>query len=211
MKEFFKNIPKTRIGRFVIIILISIYIYIVRLTSKVNIVCNYDDLREGKVIFASWHEFLPFAAMTFEMIKKNIPQMKVHGIFSMHSDGKIMANYFEYRGFNTIEGSSNKNASAVVRQLISTLNLGEYIFITPDGPRGPARVINSDILRIGQKMNARICSVAVKCKKVKRAKSWDAMIIPMPFNVITITITKPIDCKDINNNEELECILNLCI
>jgi lysophospholipid acyltransferase (LPLAT)-like uncharacterized protein len=113
----------------------------------------------------------------------------------------MMGSIFKSFGNNIIYGSSNKNPLKAVKEILNTLKGSGRVFITPDGPRGPAMCINGDILRIANKANACIIPFSAKCDRYISLKSWDKMIIPYPFNKIDIYFADPIESS--NNDDSL--------
>ena len=101
--------------------------------------------------------------------------------------------------FSVIEGSTNRNPSRALKEIISKINSGNNVVITPDGPRGPVYKINSSITKIAKKFDKPLIPVSCAANKYYELKSWDKMIIPKFFSKITVRFGAPIDLKE---NEE---------
>ena len=88
---------------------------------------------------------------------------------SPHPDGRMLAHTVNHLGVRTVWGSSNRNALSGLRGMKRILDSGRVATVTPDGPRGPARV-------------AAMGPVALSANRFWRAPGWDGMMIPKPFS-----------------------------
>jgi len=93
-------------------------------------------------------------------------------------------------GSHAIRGSSakksdpkaNKGGAAAFLEMMRWLKKGGHIAVTPDGPRGPARVMTEGTLKLAQAGNVPLIFFTAAMKNQKRLKSWDHQIVPLPFN-----------------------------
>ncbi|MFU7502884.1 MAG: lysophospholipid acyltransferase family protein [Candidatus Tisiphia sp.] len=143
-------------------------------------------LTEKGVIFAFWHNRLAFGPGIFAGHKD------IYALISPHSDGKIIGNIVNKFGFGVINGSSNKNPVSALKIIIQKLHNGSNIVITPDGPRGPIYKINSNINKVAQKYNIKLIPVSCSASRYFLLKSWDKLIMPLPFGKITTFIGLPL-------------------
>lgn len=186
--KFIKNsLKNNRALSVVISFLLYIYLKFVYKTSKWQFVLPPNCSREEFMslhgaVFAMWHNSLAFGPYIF----KDLPH--THALVSPHSDGKIIGNIIEFFNFGVIAGSTNRNAMGAVKNIIKNLAAGNNVVITPDGPRGPVYEINSSICEICHKYNRSLIPVSCKAQKYFLLKSWDRLVMPLPFNNITISI-----------------------
>ncbi|MHA1598195.1 MAG: lysophospholipid acyltransferase family protein, partial [Alphaproteobacteria bacterium] len=82
-------------------------------------------------ILAFWHGRLLMMPHTWQTDKN------IYVLISMHRDGRLIADTIERLGVKTIAGSSSKGGAAALRGMVKALKGGDYIGISPDGPRGP--------------------------------------------------------------------------
>ncbi len=143
-------------------------------------------LAQKGVIFAFWHNRLAFGPGIFAGHKD------IYALISPHSDGKIIGNIVNKFGFGVINGSTNKNSVAALKTIVKKLHNGSNIVITPDGPRGPIYKINSNINKIAQKYNIKLIPVSCSASRYFLLKSWDKLIMPLPFGKITTFIGLPL-------------------
>lgn len=85
------------------------------------------------------------------------------------------------------------NEPRAIERMSGYLASGYSTVITPDGPRGPAKVLRNGVLNVAQVSGAPIIPVRVD---VSRAWiwswSWDQKRIPIPFAKITVRYGEPI-------------------
>ena len=199
LKKVFKHNAYSRV-----IFSKSLYLYLkyVYFTSRFEFVwpVNYDKIKflsEKGAIFAFWHNRLAIAPGIFK------GHNDIYALISSHSDGKIISNVVSQFDFGVIEGSTNKGSIVALKTIIRKLSLGSNIVITPDGPRGPIYKINSSITNISKKYNIKLIPLSCNSSRNFTLKSWDRLIIPLPFSKIKIFVGEAIifsQDEEYNNN-----------
>lgn len=133
------------------------------------------------VLFALWHgELLPL-----------LWHQRARGVavlISEHRDGEIVAQIAESLGYRTVRGSSSRGASRALLGLARAIADGNDGAITPDGPRGPARVFAPGAAVAAQRTGAPIVPIRASASRAWRLRSWDRFLIPKPFALVTVTI-----------------------
>lgn len=125
-------------------------------------------------IITFWHEHL--LMMLHSRYRRPITVMS-----SRSRDGELAVRVYHWYGVETIRGSSSKGAAAALRGLIRKARDGRSIVFTPDGPRGPARQAKEGIILAAQVTGLHVVPVAFAAERNKRLRSWDRMIVPLPF------------------------------
>ena len=141
--------------------------------------------KDKSVIFTIWHGrilIIPFAW------NKKRP---LNALVSPHNDGRIAASFLKKVGFGIIDGSSNDGANVAAINLSRSLEKDEAIAIIPDGPRGPRMKMNNSPLFFAKKSGKALFGASYSIKKPIILKTWDAMLLPLPFSRGIISITKP--------------------
>ena len=105
----------------------------------------------------------------------------MNALQSPHPDGRLLAHTVNHLGVRTVWGSSNRNAMSGLRGLKRVLDAGKVAAITPDGPRGPARVAATGPVALANLAGKPIIPVAWSVDRFWRAPGWDGMLIPKPF------------------------------
>ena len=141
-------------------------------------------LRSGSgFVGALWHQRLFGAGVFFARLKPAI-------MISQSRDGDLIANAVALMGYRPIRGSSTRGGKAAL-ETIRELPPGGVIGHIVDGPRGPAEVVKSGLIRIAHKSGSPIIPLIVSPEKKWIFKSWDKFMIPKPFSRIIIRMGTP--------------------
>lgn len=110
-------------------------------------------------------------------------------LVSRNRDGSLIAGVIRYFGAETVRGStarpgreSDKGAQAALMQILRKLKAGEYIGITPDGPRGPRMRASEGVAAMSRLSGVPVIPCAWSTKRRRVLSSWDRFILPLPFN-----------------------------
>lgn len=206
MRKAFKKFLKNNKYVFSIItILLYWYLRFVYFTSKQKFIFYDNDnkekfLNEQGVIFAFWHNMLALSPAMF------IGHRNIYALISPHLDGKILNDLVGKFGCRVIVGSTNKNPIGALRNIIGKLSQGANIIVTPDGPKGPVYKVNSGITEIAYRYNKKLIPTVSSTSRCFRLKSWDKLIIPLPFGIIKIIVGSPLELTNdkIQNHISLE-------
>ncbi len=155
------------------------------------------DGRTAVVVF--WHEYLPLVTALWLRARRENPDLSLNVMISRHRDGRLIADVIRRWGINAIAGSSaragksEKGGAAALRHLLGLLRDGRVVTITPDGPRGPRRVMQPGSARLAALAGVPVVPIAVFCRPSRRMRSWDRMMLPLPFGRGTIRCGAPIN------------------
>lgn len=120
------------------------------------------------------------------------PRGMLYALISRHRDGRYLARAIECLGFRSVAGSSLRGGSEALLQLRRSLASGHHVAITPDGPRGPVHKVKSGCLVLARNSGYPIYPVAIGTRRALHFKSWDSMMLPMPFSKVVGVIGEPI-------------------
>lgn len=152
-------------------------------------------LDAGKpVIIVFWHEHLLAMPVLVP------PGSAV--LQSPHPDGQMMARIVNWFGIRTVWGSSNRQASSGLRQMVRLVRDGAICVLTPDGPRGPARHMAAGPVAMAQLTGAAIVPVAWASTRCWRANSWDRLRIPKPFGRGHVIWGPPVDLANSGDKQQ---------
>lgn len=163
----------------------------VKLTTSLTIVRG--DIRarlrdaDERFIYAFWHQQQAFFTVSHRGDSCTV-------LISNSRDGEIISETIRLCcGVKAVRGSSSRGASAAVRSLMTALESGLDIGLTPDGPKGPAREIKSGIMFLAQKLGVPILPIAsAQSNSFVFTKSWDRFTLPMPFGRMAVVYGQPI-------------------
>lgn len=114
-------------------------------------------------------------------------------ITSQNFDGEWIARIIRKFGFGTARGSSSRNASGALRELIRCLRSRREVAFTLDGPRGPFRQAKAGAVWLGSATGSPILPFHVEVDRAWHLKSWDRGLVPKPFSTATIAFAEPLD------------------
>jgi hypothetical protein len=136
-------------------------------------------------IYAIWHENL-----LLPTVLQGAPEIAV--LISKHADGRMLDELIGAMGMRSVRGSTNRGGVEALRQLIDADAPWKHLAVTPDGPRGPRRVVQPGIIYVASRTGMTIVPVGVGYRKPFRAKSWDRFAIPKPFSRAVCVTAEPI-------------------
>ena len=119
-------------------------------------------------------------------------------LISEHRDGALIANIIKHFGVGWIKGSTSKSGAQkggaqALRTMLKALKAGEYVGITPDGPRGPRMRASEGIVMVAKMSGAAIIPVTYGIKGGKILGTWDRFLIGLPFSKGVVLYGPPID------------------
>jgi lysophospholipid acyltransferase (LPLAT)-like uncharacterized protein len=113
-------------------------------------------------------------------------------LVSDHQDGDISGALLEQFGYRVVRGSSTRGGARAVRQMLTILDEGDVVIITPDGPRGPRHSIKPGVVWLARATGHSIVPVGFACDRTWRTKGWDRFNIPKPWSRIVMIYGAPI-------------------
>lgn len=161
---------------------------------------NLEQFQNERSVYVFWHGRM---VLMYFMRPKN---KRTNIFISEHADGKIIGTVSRFFNVGVIWGSSNKDPIGSIKRILQALKKNECLAITPDGPRGPAFEINSNIVKIASKANLNIIPCAYGASKKKVFRSWDSFILPLPFGKLALTYGNPIKIPPNITDEEVKKI-----
>jgi lysophospholipid acyltransferase (LPLAT)-like uncharacterized protein len=109
-------------------------------------------------------------------------------LVSENFDGEWIARLSAHFGFGAVRGSSSRGGARVLVQAKRQLEQGHSLLITPDGPRGPARVVQPGAVWLAASTGCPILPVRFAATRFRTTRSWDAHLVPSPGATITVVI-----------------------
>ena len=114
-------------------------------------------------------------------------------ITSQNFDGEWIARIIERFGFGTARGSSSRNASGALRQMIRELRAGHPTAFTVDGPRGPAGVAKAGAVWLAMASGCPLVPFHAEAERHWTINSWDRAQIPKPFSRVAFVVGEPLE------------------
>lgn len=163
----------------------------------------------GGAILCFWHARIPLAPQSWP----NRPgeRQEIHALISQSADGEFIARSVERLGIPSIRGSSkkkndrskNKGGEQAFRDMLRWVKAGNAVAITPDGPRGPAEMMDKGAPVLAQITGAPVLMVGLASKPCLRLGTWDRTVIPLPFSRGAMVWDGPLSVSREDNAEAL--------
>lgn len=102
-------------------------------------------------------------------------------LISDHQDGRLIARTVSHLGIKSVVGSTSKGGARALREMVKWIKAGEYIGITPDGPRGPRMRITDGVITLARLSGVPIVPVSCSVSRGKNVGSWDRFLVAYPF------------------------------
>ena len=119
-------------------------------------------------------------------------------LISEHRDGALIANIIKHFSIGWIKGSTSKGGTQkggaqALRQMLKALKNGEYVGITPDGPRGPRMRASEGVVMVARVSGAAIIPVTYGIRSGRVLQTWDRFLIGRPFSKGVVRYGTPIE------------------
>lgn len=148
---------------------------------------NFAPYRAGApVVAAFWHECLPLMPALWTRARDATPGLRLHVLVSRHADGRFIGDIIAHFGLDVAHGSTARNGrtrggATGALSLLSALEDGQQVAITPDGPRGPARKAAPGVAQLAGLSGRPVLPCAARSTRCITLSSWDRMILPLPW------------------------------
>lgn len=123
-------------------------------------------------IISFWHEHL--LLMLHSKYRR-----PVRVLSSRSRDGDLSAGVFAHYGIDVSRGSNSSGGTAALRAMILAGRSGSNIVFTPDGPRGPRRIVKEGVVYAAQATGLPVIPFAFAAKKKSgsdRGTAWSCRI-----------------------------------
>jgi lysophospholipid acyltransferase (LPLAT)-like uncharacterized protein len=146
-----------------------------------------------------WHALAGRAAVIMSWHEALLPVLWQHraqnvaAVVSEADDGQHLAQFAGRIGYRIIAGSSSRGGTRALLRAVRALQDGHTVGFTPDGPRGPRRVLKPGVVVAAQRGRAVIIPVHASARPAWRARSWDGLLVPPPFARVRIAYGTPFE------------------
>jgi lysophospholipid acyltransferase (LPLAT)-like uncharacterized protein len=140
----------------------------------------------GQYLYAFWHEDMLVPAHWFSNYDFAV-------LISKHADGELIARACRHLGIGVVRGSTKgRDGVAAVRELVRVAARGPHLVLTPDGPRGPRRVVQPGLIYVAARTGLPVVAAGFAYSRCRRMRSWDRFVLPAPFASAWIVCAEPI-------------------
>ena len=139
---------------------------------------------DRRIIWIFWHNRVFLMPIVY---RRHLRHRPIKVLTSASRDGALIARTVAHFGLGAVRGSSSKRAAAATAELLTCLETGHDIGITPDGPRGPRYQLAPGPIRLAQLTQTPLVSINLDYTRIWKLRSWDHFRIPKPFSRVTIS------------------------
>ena len=157
----------------------------------------------GSVIWVFWHN----RVFSMPLVYRRYLSLRSGAVLTSPSkDGEIIVQVMKRFRVEAVRGSSNRSSVNALRRLVSYLeeNNGSDVAITPDGPRGPAQVLQPGVIKLAQLTGFPILPITILYSRSIVLKSWDKFEIPFPFSKVKVLFNSFHHIEKTSDKEEFE-------
>jgi len=129
---------------------------------------------QGQKIYIFWHEYI-LAPLTYR------GHCNLVMLVSRHRDAEILSHVAHHMGFEFVRGSTNRGGVGALRELLRK-SRQLHLTITPDGPRGPRRVLAPGAVFLASRLGLPIVAMGIGYDRPWRLPTWDKFALPRPFS-----------------------------
>jgi lysophospholipid acyltransferase (LPLAT)-like uncharacterized protein len=141
--------------------------------------------RGERFILAFWHRHLLLMPYAYR-------GRRISVLVSQSRDGELIARTVARLGIDASRGSSRRGGAAGLRSLLRKAEEGYDLAFTPDGPRGPACVVQPGVILAAAATGLPVQPVAVAATRAKRLRSWDRFLVPLPLSAVHFVYGEPL-------------------
>lgn len=170
----------------------------IRMTVRVKVIGMEEAVKASKDggVFIAWHGDALIAAHVLSW-------RKFTALTSLSRDGDVQARVLEKLGYDIVRGSTGRGGARAAVELVNRLKDGISISFTPDGPRGPRRVIQNGVVYFAKKSQKPICAIAMRYSNCWNIGTWDRYAIPKPFSKVECEFLAPIYVSSTDNLDDV--------
>lgn len=137
--------------------------------------------RHGAVIIVCWHQRIMLTPWMFDL--KHAPCLS---LTSTGHAGRLVGWIHRHFGMGTVPMPKKSSGAGQMRQVLTLLRGGTSIGISPDGPRGPARVAKPTPIQWARASQAPIVVFTYAGSRVWPWQTWDRLHFPLPFGRLAL-------------------------
>ncbi len=149
------------------------------------------------IIFATWHgNLLPGYLYVVDK--------QPYGLAGTHGDAEIITRIGVKLGYKAIRGSSSASGRKAYKQIVQVLDNepGALVFITPDGPHGPAKESKPGVIKAAMRTGAVILPTGSFTSRHWAIKNWDTFYVAKPFGRVYLHLGEPLEFSATDNYQQ---------
>lgn len=154
-------------------------------------------LARGPVIVPFWH-------YSFFYVFHHLRRYPGVVLVSASRDGEFIARVAHRLDFATVRGSSHRHGVQALKGLLRAMREGRHVGLVADGSQGPARRVQPGTIFLASKTGGQMVPMVWAADHCKIFRSWDRLVLPLPFCRIIMRYGRPMDVQKNLNGEGIE-------
>jgi lysophospholipid acyltransferase (LPLAT)-like uncharacterized protein len=142
-----------------------------------------DERNRGQMIYIFWHENI-----LFPLYLRGYCNLAM--LLSRHRDADLLSEVANRLGFEFVRGSTGRGGGTALRELLRK-SRHMNLTITPDGPRGPRRVLAPGPIYLSSKLSLPLVALGLGYDRPWRFRSWDRFALPRPHSRARAVVSPP--------------------
>lgn len=147
-------------------------------------------------IYLFWHE-----NMLLPLYARGHCQLAM--LMSKHRDADILSQLATHFGFDFVRGSTARGGDRAIRELMRRSQRW-HLAITPDGPRGPRRVMAPGPIYLASRLQMPVVLIGIGFDRPWRAPTWDRFAVPRPFSRARAVVSPEIMLPELLSRDGIE-------
>lgn len=144
--------------------------------------------RDERFILAFWHRRLVMMPLAYPFLRKD---RGVAILASDSRDGERSTATWAFFRIHAVRGTASDDGAKALVRMIRAVKDGWDFGITPDGPRGPRQQLKPGVIALARKTGAWVVPVCVAADHAVTLKTWDRLVLPLPFSTVTVRYGDP--------------------
>jgi lysophospholipid acyltransferase (LPLAT)-like uncharacterized protein len=132
--------------------------------------------RHGAVILVCWHQRIMMTPWIFDL-----SHARCQGLTSTGRAGRLMGWVHRLYGYGSVPMPKGVLGAAEMKAVLSGLREGVSVGMSPDGPRGPARVAKVMPIQWARAAKVPVVVFTFSATRYWTWGTWDKLMFPKPF------------------------------
>ena len=119
-------------------------------------------------------------------------------LVSPSKDGELGARLLDKLGVTAIRGSGRRSGALAMRDMYMAIKEGNLSpLIAPDGSTGPPHEFKPGAIMLARLSGSPVVPISFACSMGVKLRTWDRLLVPLPFSRIAIEVGEPIELEPI--------------
>ncbi len=159
----------------------------------------------GPVLLVIWHDRAIQSAcyLSGPFIRK---RLDIALMISQSQDGEVVSHIVSpWKKVRSARGSTTRGGRAALREMHRIMKREQIPgLLAPDGPHGPRHEFKLGAAVLAQMANAPVLPIAIVPERFIQLRSWDRLIVPLPFTRVSVAFGAPVPVPRGLSAEQLE-------